>query len=64
MVGKYPSLFREAQLSVPADAKPIFVKARPVPYALREKTEQELERLQGLGVIDTCNLSGSCSQVR
>ena len=30
----------------PANAKPIFVKARPVPYA-----EQELERLQGLGVI-------------
>ena len=27
------------------------MKARPVPYALCEKTEQELERLQGLGLI-------------
>ena len=60
MVGKYPSLFRdelgkaiqnEAQLSVQANAKPIFVKAHPVPYALQEKTEQKLERLQGLAVI-------------
>lgn len=40
-----------AQLNVAADAKPIFLKARPVPYALRERTEQELQRLERLGVI-------------
>ena len=42
---------RGAQLNVAADAKPIFLKAHPVPYALRERTEQELQRLERLGVI-------------
>ena len=30
---------------------PIFHKARPVPYALREKIEQDLERLKRAGTI-------------
>ncbi|CAG9114277.1 unnamed protein product [Plutella xylostella] len=34
-----------------ADETPVFVKARPLPLALRPRVEQELERLQREGVI-------------
>lgn len=53
---KYTSLFEEglgtlkgtkAKIYVEANTKPELHKARPVPYALREKIEQELERLVG-----------------
>ena len=36
----------KAKLYVDTDARPLFFKARSVPYALRQKVEQELERLQ------------------
>ena len=37
-------------LQVREDAQPIFLKARPVPYALKEKVEQELQRLEDEGI--------------
>jgi hypothetical protein len=38
-------------LHLKPDAKPIFFKARPVPYALKEKIDKELDRLLSLGVL-------------
>ena len=35
----------EVWLNVDKGAKPVFYKARPVPYSIKEKTELELERL-------------------
>ena len=39
------------QLMVRENAKPIFHKARPIPFILKKKVECELEGLQGLGII-------------
>ena len=36
----------KASIQVREGAQPIFLKARPVPYALKEKVEQELQRLE------------------
>ena len=52
---KYPQLFEEglgslkeitAKTNIDPTATPIFHKARPVHYALREKIEQDLDRLE------------------
>lgn len=41
----------QAKIHVDPNAQPRFHKARQVPFAVREKVEAELERLQTLGVI-------------
>ena len=46
-----------AKVYVNPDAPPTFCKARTVPYALRPKVEQELERLQQAGVIEPVQFS-------
>lgn len=57
---KYPQLFGsklgclkgvKVDLALKPDSKPIFFKARPLPFALRESVEKELNRLVGLGVL-------------
>ena len=42
----------KAKLQVDPTATPIFHKAIPEPYALREKIEQDLERLERVGTIE------------
>lgn len=55
---EYPEVFAEglgtfkSQIRLHLnDTTPVFVKARPLPLALRARVERELDRLQGEGVI-------------
>ena len=66
MVQKYPQLFEDsldtlkgatAKIYIDPTATPIFHKARPVPYALREKIEQDLDRLEKAGTIQPVQYS-------
>ena len=41
-----------AKLTLKPDAEPKFFKPRPVPYALRDAIEKDLECLESLGVIE------------
>ena len=40
----------EVHINLKLDAKPRFYKARPVPYALKSKTDTKLDRLAEEGV--------------
>jgi hypothetical protein len=57
---EYQDLFEEnqnpirnlkAHIRIKEQCKPIFCKARPVPYALKERVEEELKKLENRGVI-------------
>ena len=41
----------KASIQVREGAQPLFLKARPVSYALKEKVKQELQRLEDEGII-------------
>ena len=41
----------KAKLYLKPNIKPLFMKARPVPYAMREKVEKELIRLEKEGIL-------------
>ena len=60
ILAKYEALFEKwyghiklykASIQVREGAQPLFLKARPVPYALKENVEQELQRLGDEGII-------------
>ena len=66
IIQKHQQLFREelgtlqgatASIHVPPNSQPKFYKARPLPYALKDKVEKELERLQNTGVISPVQFS-------
>ena len=47
----------KAKLLVKSDSKPKFFKPRPVPHALKGAIEQELDRLESMGVIEKVRYS-------
>ena len=72
LIAKYQVLFEKgyghlkqfkASIQVREDAQSIFLKARPVPYALKEKVEQELQRLEEEGIIYKVNKSDWAASV-
>lgn len=47
----------KAHILLQKEATPIYCKSRPVPYALREIVEKELERLESNGIISKVEYS-------
>lgn len=60
-----PSTIKEfkATIRVRTNSQSICRKARPVPYALREPVEKELERLEGKGIISKTDRSEWASPI-
>lgn len=58
-VFKNQGTIKDVKVSVQLEenAKPVFHRARPVPYALKAKVEAELDRLERQGVISKVNYS-------
>ena len=50
---KQPVRGVKAKIYVPSDAKPLYYKAIPIQYALREKIDKEIDRLLAEGIIVT-----------
>lgn len=72
LISKYPKLFTgelglcanvSVDLKLKPDSNPIFFKARPVPFALRGRIEEEISRLQKLGILVPVKLSDYASPV-
>lgn len=61
LLAKYQEVFKEgtgemnsfqAELYLKPGSRPNFLKARPVPFALRETIDRELDRLESAGIIE------------
>ena len=48
---------KEAKIYVDPSAPPMFMKARPVPYAFKAEVEKELDRLQSEGIISPVEIT-------
>lgn len=53
----------EVKLNMKPESIPIFMKARPVPFAIRSKLEEEIYRLQSLGIIEPVTYSEYASPI-
>ena len=69
---KYKDLFRNgigcltqkiATLSMKPQSTPTFIKARPIPFAMRSKVEKELEKLERDGIILKIEMSDWASPI-
>ncbi|XP_049874494.1 uncharacterized protein K02A2.6-like [Pectinophora gossypiella] len=69
---QYPTVFSDklglfnkfkVSLQLKPDAKPVFFKARPTAFALREKIDNELDRLVSLGILKPVEHSEYASPV-
>ena len=47
----------KAKIHIDPQSKPQFYKARPIPYALRDKVNEELQRLEQAGIIEPVEFS-------
>ena len=72
LLSKYENMFKdsyegmkrfEAHITMKDGARPVFVKPRKVPYALKEAVEAKLEKLERNRVIKK-NLRGQSEQVQ
>ena len=65
MLAHHANIFKEdlvlvkqtAKIHINPEAKPHFYKPRTVPYVLRAKVEQELDRLKKAGILEQTQLS-------
>ncbi len=66
MLAEYDDMFAErlgtiaehqAKLHVAEGARPVFCKPRPVPFAMKEAVEEELNHLERMGVVDKVDSS-------
>lgn len=71
-IPKYPQLFSDklgccktvrVTLNMKPDAQPKFFKPRPLPFALRARVDQELNRLVDLGILEQVNYSEYASPI-
>jgi hypothetical protein len=53
----------EVKLVLKENAKPIFVKARPMPFALKDRVDKEISRLVSLGILRPVDRSEYASPV-
>lgn len=53
----------EIKLPLKSDAQPIFFKSRSVPFALKDKVNKELDRLQALGILKPVSYSEYASPI-
>lgn len=72
LIAKFPKLFSQnlgtfnkytVELRLKPGSKPIFFKARPVPYSLKDKIDKELDRLVGLGILQPVDHSDYASPI-
>jgi hypothetical protein len=54
---------KKATLSIKPQTTPKFIKARPIPFAMRPKVEKELEKLERDGIISKIEISDWSSPI-